>query len=198
VSYNQRLILRVWLNGYPFATFFGMVMIVAFFFAYILYIAERKTDYYAFLDEALSKENTYEDYVWLSIISLLTVGYGDLYPTTHFGRMIVIVIAFSGLFMTATFIGIVNEWVELTGQEKNIVEILRNYRKYEKLRNLCAELIQLGWRLKNKKSQFSDYQKAVMIVKYKNRRDNIISNMKFFKEFRETYLGKVENDEEVS
>jgi hypothetical protein len=170
-----------------------MVIIVAFFFAYILYLAERKADYIDFLEGNITKENTYEDYVWLSIISLLTVGYGDLYPTTHFGRMIVIIIAFSGLFMTATFIGIVNEWVELSGGEKNIVDILSNYWKYENLRIKAAELIQYGWKLKH--YQLNDFQKTILLVKYKSRRNTIVSNSEFLKYFRETYLGRDQDDQ---
>ena len=38
---------------------------------------------------------------WLVIITMTTVGYGDLFPTTHVGRILILFACFMGLFITS-------------------------------------------------------------------------------------------------
>jgi len=46
--------------------------------------------------------------IWWSVSTLLTVGYGDIYPVTVFGKMMAIVIAFLGVGMVAIPTGIIS------------------------------------------------------------------------------------------
>jgi hypothetical protein len=39
--------------------------------------------------------------VWNIIITLTTVGYGDLYPKTIFGRVVGIIVCFWGMFIVS-------------------------------------------------------------------------------------------------
>lgn len=42
--------------------------------------------------------------MWNMIITMTTVGYGDVYPKSHMGRMIGIIIAFWGVFYVSLFV----------------------------------------------------------------------------------------------
>lgn len=62
----------------------------------------------------------YENSIWNVIISIYTVGYGDLYPRTLFGKIITVIIVYFGLVMVSiidlTMFGI----VDLNSQENNV------------------------------------------------------------------------------
>ena len=46
--------------------------------------------------------------IWWSVSTLLTVGYGDIYPITTLGKFMAIVIAFLGVGMVAIPTGIIS------------------------------------------------------------------------------------------
>lgn len=65
--------------------------------------------------------------IWWSVSTLLTVGYGDIYPITVGGRIMAIVIAFLGVGMVAIPTGIISAgFVEYYSQIKQGI-----YQKYE-------------------------------------------------------------------
>jgi voltage-gated potassium channel Kch len=100
-------------------------------FSYSLYILERSSDYQDLLDEVISKEHKLNDYIWLIVVTLMTVGYGDMSPSTHGGRFIAILSSIGGLFLTATLIGVINNSVELSYTERNVITFLNNYQLYD-------------------------------------------------------------------
>ena len=55
--------------------------------------------------------------IWCIIISMTTVGYGDFYPGTDFGRVIIIFTAFWGTFLISLLILIASNVFELTANE---------------------------------------------------------------------------------
>ena len=46
--------------------------------------------------------------IWWSMSTLLTVGYGDIYPITTLGKLMAIIIAFLGVGMVAIPTGIIS------------------------------------------------------------------------------------------
>lgn len=42
--------------------------------------------------------------MWNMIITMTTIGYGDLYPASYMGRLIGIIIAFWGVFYVSLFV----------------------------------------------------------------------------------------------
>ena len=56
----------------------------------------------------ITKVVFYKDAVWLTIITFMTVGYGDYSPTTNQGRYIMIITVMGGQMFSALVIGMVH------------------------------------------------------------------------------------------
>ena len=61
------------------------------------------------------------------IVTMTTVGFGDLTPSTSFGRFIIGMAAILGIFLMALFITLVNEALMLTKGEKRILAHVRKH-----------------------------------------------------------------------
>lgn len=55
--------------------------------------------------------------MWNVIITLTTVGYGDYYPKTNFGRFIGIITAFWGVFFVSLFVVALTNTLDLEESE---------------------------------------------------------------------------------
>ena len=58
------------------------------------------------------------DAFWFSIVTLSTVGYGDLYPVTFFGRIIGLVFVLGSLGLLGYFLGIINDKINTYMENK--------------------------------------------------------------------------------
>jgi hypothetical protein len=73
-------------------------------FAY-LYYATQSIGYYKFLAGGRD-EIDFLRTIYFSVVSFHTIGYGDIYPINHQGRVIMMAQAFFSLFYTAVFSGL--------------------------------------------------------------------------------------------
>jgi len=87
----------------------------AFISAYMLRIFERP------LSE-ISEQNFNSFYTsfWNAIITMTTVGYGDVYPKSFFGRILGIILCIWGMILVSLFVVTVSEQLELTQLQKHI------------------------------------------------------------------------------
>ena len=71
---------------------------------------------------------TFWDGVWWAVVTVTTVGYGDLYPSTVAGRIVGIVLMFVGIgFLAVLTATIASYFVKLDRQDETseILELLR-------------------------------------------------------------------------
>lgn len=69
-----------------------------FLFSYLLRLFERHVDH------KHGDFNHITTAMWNIVITMTTVGYGDIYPKSHMGRFIGILTAFWGVFFSALFV----------------------------------------------------------------------------------------------
>ena len=101
--------MKAYLKLYPERTimtiFFGTVLITA----YLLRIAELP--YYRKTQDALF--DSYFNSIWLTVITLTTVGYGDMSAVTIPGRIVTMALAVWGTCLISLFVVIISGIFEL-------------------------------------------------------------------------------------
>lgn len=88
------LIERVF-NSRRLRTILGVLIICIISFGYIFYLAEPQI-------------KTIEDGIWWALVTITTVGYGDITPLTTLGRLVAGTLMFVGLGLIATVTAIVS------------------------------------------------------------------------------------------
>ena len=82
-------------NSRRLRTILGVLLICIISFGYIFYLAEPQI-------------KTFGDGVWWALVTITTVGYGDITPVTILGRLIAGTLMFVGLGLIATVTAIVS------------------------------------------------------------------------------------------
>jgi len=118
------LIERVF-NSRRLRTIIGVLTLAIFVFGYIFYIAEPDI-------------KTFGDGIWWALVTVTTVGYGDITPATTLGRFVAGTLMFFGLGLIATVTAIVSaKFVQ------NYVDHHTNDDVLEKLQELESEIEKL-------------------------------------------------------
>ncbi len=86
------------------------------------------------------------------IVTMTTIGYGDIFPGTHFGRLTTICACIWGTFLLSLFVVALNNVTELTNEEHTAFnELSKNQLIETKLSNDAYTLIQSALRLRRLK-----------------------------------------------
>ena len=62
--------------------------------------------------------------MWLTIITMTTVGYGDLYPRTIFGRVIDVILVVWGTFIVSLMVVVLTNTLNMDQSEKRALIVL--------------------------------------------------------------------------
>ena len=118
------LIERVF-NSRRLRTIIGVLALSIIAFGYIFYVTEPQV-------------KTFEDGIWWALVTVTTVGYGDITPATSLGRIVAGTLMFFGLGLIATVTAIVSaKFVQ------NYVDHHTNDDVLEKLEELESEIEKL-------------------------------------------------------
>ena len=62
--------------------------------------------------------------MWLTIITMTTVGYGDFYPRTIFGRVIDVILVVWGTFIVSLMVVVLTNTLNMDQSEKRALIVL--------------------------------------------------------------------------
>ena len=119
-------------NSLDCVTFIAALAVVMF--AYAMMVFERPV-----ADATLGH---YANCVWLIVITMTTVGYGDEYPTTLMGRVVSIMASITAVVMLAITVNLVITKLSLTRAESKVVETMDKVGVRRQMKQCAAIAIQ--------------------------------------------------------
>eukprot|EP00736_Rhodelphis_marinus_P010245 Rmarinus@m.5366 len=129
--------MKAFLSSHPFLCTSTYILFITLSLAHAIRVAERPQNI---------EFEYYWNSVWLVLITMTTVGYGDLYPVTHTGRFMAIVACISNLLVAAMMVVAVTEMATFSTKERTIFELgTRNYIR-QRIRDSACRLIQASWK----------------------------------------------------
>ena len=132
--------IRVLLKEHPFEFLTPMIILLWVVTAIMMLAVERV------VPGASIKR--YDDAFWVAIITMSTVGYGDMSPITMFGRVWCVIGGVAGGTLVVTLITAV--FITMTDPAWNETEVIHvlKFKSWEKkMRGLMCSAIQRAWRL---------------------------------------------------
>ena len=91
-------------------------------FAYLIYLAERQAIHSP--DNNSSSTTNYQNALWLILITTTTVGYGDYFPQTSIGRVIILFVAIWGTLIVSIMVVVVSNTLSMEKTELRTCKIL--------------------------------------------------------------------------
>lgn len=159
---NAAFALKSDLKDRPFVTISIAIMSLVIIFGIAVMQSEKSYDgKVANMDQLTNAE-------WLTIITMTTVGYGDLYPNTHFGRFFCLLACISGMILVSGMVVALNLASEFDKQQfSSYVAIRRGNRVHEWLSS-AANVVKAAFRAKRNQNGPIKKFKGVMFIKKQN------------------------------
>ena len=87
--------------------------------------------------------------MWLAVITMTTVGFGDMYPATNFGRIVGVVACFIGMILVSLAIVSLTNITEFSVREEKAYKILKQMQARDGQKYKAANVIKNALRLKS-------------------------------------------------
>jgi potassium intermediate/small conductance calcium-activated channel subfamily N len=71
-------------------------------------------------------QHYYMNSLWFIMVTFMSIGYGDLVPTTHCGRMLAITTGIVGAGVSSALIAVISRKLELSRAEKHVSFLHQN------------------------------------------------------------------------
>jgi hypothetical protein len=138
VNVANRFIMKHLLNS-SLPALVGLFLFLVLTLAYAMVLSERPEGDNTNLDD-------YENAVWVIIITMTTVGYGDTYPKTPVGRGVAVVASLLAIVIVALVVNTVTEKLSLSRDESKVLDFVEDIESRQLRKHTGAQVIQRGWR----------------------------------------------------
>ncbi len=112
---TDSLYVKTFIYDNPVLSTFSSIFLLSISSAYMIYIAERQNP--VDCSSNSGKFSSYGNCLWMVLITIFTVGYGDMSAHTILGRAISLFMAFTCLLIIASLINIVQHSLNLNDDE---------------------------------------------------------------------------------
>lgn len=170
---NRFWIVKCIIIAHPFKAVICMLLIGIITGGYCLRILERPLG----LGNSKIEFGDYSNAVWCIIITMTTVGFGEITPTTVLGRIVGTLACIWGVFVIALMVVGVKNFMELdSGQEKSFI-IYQRLKFKQGFKLLAVNVLKSALKLKSilRKNNNEDNQVSIQRSQYKR---NIIAFQK--------------------
>lgn len=105
---------------------------------------------------------------WLTIITMATVGYGDFYPETHFGRFFCLIACISGMVLVSALIVALNLASDFDNEQRTSFISIRRSDIQKKWLDSASNVIKAAFQAKRVQSGLIKKFKALLFLKKQN------------------------------
>ena len=118
-------------------------MVISILFSgFCLWVFERP------LKEVSGQDFSYSNSFWNAVVTMTTVGYGEIYPKTNWGRFIGIIICFWGVLIVSIFVVSLTNLLTLSPAEEKTYTLLVTLKRKEQLKWHATYVLQAAYWVK--------------------------------------------------
>uniref|UniRef100_A0A3P8V657 Potassium intermediate/small conductance calcium-activated channel, subfamily N, member 4 n=2 Tax=Cynoglossus semilaevis TaxID=244447 RepID=A0A3P8V657_CYNSE len=138
VNFTFRFVLKVLMNTHPTRALLVFILFFWLTASWMLTLCERQTQAATgYIDTSL----------WLIAITFLTVGYGDVAPTTSCGKVVCLFTGVMGVACTAMLVAVVTNKLVLNKGEKHVHFFMLDIQISKRIRHAAANVLRACWLL---------------------------------------------------
>ena len=136
---NSSFAFKALQKEYPFITLTVIFILTCICFGFSLRVFEL---HFWETKEIIIQDWTYEwNAVWCIFVSMTTVGYGDFYPKTHLGRIIVIIACLVGTYFVSMMMVFMTQKSILNDTEFKSYKLVARLRLRKEIKSIQANLV---------------------------------------------------------
>ena len=151
----------------PYLVMANNLVLSMFYFGYLMRIFDSKLSSVSGQDF-----DTINNPVWMSIVTMTTVGYGDFFPKSTPSRIIGIMCAFYGVFQVSLFVIALDNLLEFNSAETRSYSLIKNLSEKEELRMQAIHVITTSYR--HKKAVEGHMSESYILSKLRNFRARLL------------------------
>ncbi|XP_076343218.1 small conductance calcium-activated potassium channel protein-like [Tachypleus tridentatus] len=136
INFNTRFVLKTLMTICPGTVLLVFMVSLWIIASWTLRLCERYHD-----EDHANLLNT----MWLTAITFLSVGYGDIVPNTYCGRGIAVTTGLMGAGCTALVVAVIARKLELTRAEKHVHNFMMDTQLTKRLKNAAANVLRETW-----------------------------------------------------
>lgn len=140
VDFTVAFFLKSTLKNYPSRCILAAFVVLVGVGSYALFVVERFLC--AFVHGACCQPMSLADALWTLVITILTVGYGDVVPRTIPGRALAVSAGLFGMLCTAATIAVMSHYLVLTRSEHKVNAFLKKDENRQLINDHAARSIQ--------------------------------------------------------
>lgn len=118
---NLRFIIKCYLKKQPLRSVLLGLIYGILFFGFLSMIAESPMNRL----HTLEPDRNYVNSCWMVVITMTTVGYGDIFPRTYLGKCTMIFVSLFGIIVVSTMVVIIQNELDFNGPEGNAYTVVR-------------------------------------------------------------------------
>lgn len=167
IHFNFRFIFKSFMAVHPDHVLTLLIVIMFFVASWALRLCEMYDT-----DSDAAVHGNYLNSMWLVAITFLSVGYGDIVPSTYCGRGIAVTTGIFGAGVTALVVAVLARKLELSRSEKYVHDFVIDIDLDKRLKNEAANVVRSGWfiykyrRIKNNKTKSLKYERELLEAIY--------------------------------
>ncbi|CAG2105950.1 unnamed protein product [Medioppia subpectinata] len=136
INFNTRFVLKTLMTICPGTCLMVFLVSLWIIGSWTMRLCERHHD-----EEHANLLNT----MWLTAITFLSIGYGDIVPNTYCGRGIAVCSGLIGAGCTALVVAVIARKLELSRAEKHVHNFMMDTQLTKRLKNAAANVLRETW-----------------------------------------------------